>query len=388
MSAGPLSFEQPIYVTRPMLPALADFTSYLEAIWKSAVLSNSGPQHVELENRLHTHLGDGHIALFNNGTNALMTAVKALDLSGEVITTPFTFAATPHVLAWHGIRPIFADIEPHSMTLDPARIEAAITERTTGILAVHVYGNPCDVEGIGQIACKHRLKVLYDGAHAFGTKVKQRPIASYGDATMFSFHATKLFHTAEGGAIVMSDGALKQRIELLKNFGIADEMSVNAIGINSKMNEIQAALGLCLVDAIAAEKAKRQDIAYVYRDHLVGIPGLTVSRTLDLETDSLQYYCLRIDQTESGISRDAVYKKLKQYNVFARRYFYPLCSQYQPYRDFPESQIDNLPVANRIGNQVLCLPFYGELGTIAAERICRIIRHIMLNSSVDPVHAA
>ncbi|SEP32296.1 dTDP-4-amino-4,6-dideoxygalactose transaminase [Methylobacterium sp. UNC300MFChir4.1] len=388
MSAEPRSFEQPIYVTRPMLPELAVFTKHLEAIWQCAVLSNGGPQHVELEKRLHAHLGDGHIALFNNGTNALMTAVKALDLSGEVITTPFTFAATPHVLAWHGIRPVFADIEEHSMTLDPARIEAAITERTTGILAVHVYGNPCDVEAIERIARKHRLKVLYDGAHAFGTRVNGRPIASYGDATMFSFHATKLFHTAEGGAVVTNDGDVKRRMELLKNFGIADEVTVKAVGINSKMNEIQAAMGLCLVDAVAAEKAKRLDLAHVYRDHLGGVPGITASRPLDLDTDSLQYYCLRIDRAVAGVSRDEVYDRLKHYNVFARRYFYPLCSQYEPYRLFPDSAIDNLPVANRVGDQVLCLPFYGELGTANAERICQILRHIVMDGAAGAVHAA
>jgi dTDP-4-amino-4,6-dideoxygalactose transaminase len=388
MSAEPRPFEQPVYVTRPMLPELAVFTQHLQAIWKSAVLSNGGPQHVELETRLHAHLGDGHIALFNNGTNALMTAVKALDLSGEVITTPFTFAATPHVLAWHGIRPVFADIEAQSMTLDPARIEAAITERTTGILAVHVYGNPCDVEAIDRIARKHTLKVLYDGAHAFGTRVNGRPIASYGDATMFSFHATKLFHTAEGGAVVTDNGAVKRRMELLKNFGIADEVTVRAVGINSKMNEIQAALGLCLVDEIAAEKAKRAALAQTYRDHLGDIPGLTVSRPLDLATDSLQYYCLRIDQDVSGIGRDGLYDALKEYNVFARRYFYPLCSQYEPYRDFPESTIEHLPVAHRVGGQVLCLPFYGHLGVASAQRICAIIRHIVTARASRHVHAA
>ncbi|MGU3480081.1 DegT/DnrJ/EryC1/StrS family aminotransferase [Methylobacterium sp. D48H] len=388
MSAEPRSFEQPIYVTRPMLPELAVFAKHLEAIWQSAVLSNGGPQHVELEKRLHAHLGDGHIALFNNGTNALMTAVKALDLSGEVITTPFTFAATPHVLAWHGIRPVFADIEEHSMTLDPARIEAAITDRTTGILAVHVYGNPCDVEAIERIARKHRLKVLYDGAHAFGTRVNGQPIASYGDATMFSFHATKLFHTAEGGAVVTNDGEIKRRLELLKNFGIADEMTVKAIGINSKMNEIQAAIGLCLVDEIVIEKAKRLALAETYRDHLGGIPGVTTSRVLDLETDSLQYYCLRIDQSLAEVSRDYVYDELKKFNVFARRYFYPLCSQYEPYRDFTDSRSDNLPVAHRVGDQVLCLPFYGHLGTANAQRICAIIRHIVAERANAHVHAA
>lgn len=388
MNAEPRSFEQPIYVTRPMLPELAVFTKHLEAIWQSAVLSNGGSQHMELEKRLHAHLGDGHIALFNNGTNALMTAVKALDLSGEVITTPFTFAATPHVLAWQGIRPVFADIEEHSMTLDPARIEAAITERTTGILAVHVYGNPCDVEAIERIARRYHLKVLYDGAHAFGTRVNGRPIASYGDATMFSFHATKLFHTAEGGAVVTNDEVLKRRMELLKNFGIADEVTVKAVGINSKMNEIQAALGLCLIDEIAIEKSNRLALAETYRNHLRGIPGITISRALELDTDSLQYYCLRIDRSIAGISRDHVYDELKKYNIFARRYFYPLCSQYEPYRDFVDSGIDNLPVANRVGDQVLCLPFYGHLGTANAQRICAIIRHIVTGRTDAHVHAA
>ncbi|KIU36487.1 aminotransferase [Methylobacterium radiotolerans] len=377
MSAQPRPFEQPIYVTRPMLPELAVFTRHLEAIWSSAVLSNGGPQHVELERRLQAHLGDGHIALFNNGTNALMTAVKALDLSGEVITTPFTFAATPHVLSWHGIDPVFVDIEERSMTLDPERIEAAITPRTTGILAVHVYGNPCDVWAIERIARKHGLKVLYDGAHAFGTRVEGRAIAAYGDATMFSFHATKLFHTAEGGAVVMNDPDLKRRMELLKNFGIANEVSVPAVGINSKMNELQAALGLCLVDAVAGEKLKRRAVAEVYDRHLADLPGVTRPKLADPAVDSLQYYCLRIDPQEAGIARDAVYEGLKHYNVFARRYFYPLCSDYGPYRDLPSSARENLPVANRVGEQVLCLPLFGDLGVDAAEQVCAALRAVM-----------
>jgi dTDP-4-amino-4,6-dideoxygalactose transaminase len=381
MSAQPRPFEQPIYVTRPMLPDFADFTRHLEAIWKCAILSNGGPQHRELERRLHAHLGEGHISLFNNGTNALMTAVKALDLSGEVITTPFTFAATPHVLSWHGIRPVFVDIDEQSMTLDPVKIEAAITPQTTGILAVHVYGNPCDVWAIEHIARKRKLRVLYDGAHAFGTKIEGRPIATFGDATMFSFHATKLFHTAEGGAIVMNDGDLKRRMDLLKNFGIADEVTVSAVGVNSKMNELQAAMGLCLVDAVAEEKAKRRAVAEVYNERLAGLPGVTVPRLADPAVDSLQYYCLRIDRREEGIGRDAVYEALKRYNIFARRYFYPLCSDYDPYRDLPSSARENLPVANRVGEEVLCLPFFGALGTEAAEQICAAIAWVIGKAS-------
>lgn len=377
MSQEPRPFEQPIYVTRPMLPDFTAFTRQLEAVWATAILSNGGPLHVELERRLHAHLGDGPIALFNNGTNALMTAVKALDLTGEVITTPFTFAATPHVLAWHGIDPVFVDIEDHTMTLDPARIEAAITPRTTGILAVHVYGNRCDVAAIETIARRHGLKVLYDGAHAFGTMIDGRPIATYGDATMFSFHATKLFHTAEGGAMVMNDPALKRRLELLKNFGIADDVTVPAVGLNSKMNELQAAMGLCLVDAVVGEKAKRRLIAEVYTDRLAGLPGVRVPRLADPAVDSLQYYCLRIDRRDAGVSRDAVYERLKSYNVFARRYFYPLCSDYEPYRHLPSSARENLPVANRVGDEVLCLPFFGALGTEAAERICAALAAII-----------
>ncbi|MCJ2064302.1 DegT/DnrJ/EryC1/StrS family aminotransferase [Methylobacterium sp. J-088] len=388
MSVEPRSFEQPIYVTRPMLPEFAVFTKHLEAIWQSAILSNGGPQHVELERRLHGPLGDGHIALFNNGTNALMTAVKALDLSGEVITTPFTFAATPHALAWHGIKPVFVDIDDSTMTLDPARIEAAITERTTGIFAVHVYGNPCNVEAIGRIAQARGLKVLYDGAHAFGTKVEGQPIAAFGDATMFSFHATKLFHTAEGGAVVMNDLDLKRRMELLKNFGIADEVTVRSVGINSKMNEIQAALGLCVVDLVTAEKAKRHEIANVYRSRLGAVPSITMPRQQNPDTDSLQYFCIRIDRDVTGISRDDVYNQLKRYNIFARRYFYPLCSDYEPYRNFPDSAASNLPVAHRVGDQVLCLPFYGALGTAYAERISDIVAYVVEHGSDEVVHAA
>ncbi|MCJ2099403.1 DegT/DnrJ/EryC1/StrS family aminotransferase [Methylobacterium sp. E-046] len=377
MSAQPRPFEEPVYVTRPIIPDLAAFTRHLEAIWDCAILSNGGPQHIELERRLHDHLGDGHIALFNNGTNALMTAVKALDLTGEVITTPFTFAATPHVLSWHGIEPVFVDIEAHSMTLDPTRIEAAITERTSAILGVHVYGNPCDVDAIEQIARRHNLRVLYDGAHAFGTKVRGRPIASFGDATMFSFHATKLFHTAEGGAIVTEDPALRRRMDLLKNFGITDEVTVQAVGINSKMNELQAALGLCLVDAVRPERERRFALAEVYADRLRDLPGFHVPETPDLQADSLQYYCLRIDRDVSPVSRDALYEALKRFNIFARRYFYPLCSDYVPYAARPSSRRENLPVANRVADQVLCLPYYGALGRDGAERICDTISAIV-----------
>ena len=377
MSAQPQPFEQPIYVTRPMLPDFADFTRRLESVWQSAILSNAGPMHAELERRLHAHLGDGNIALFNNGTNALMTAVKALDLSGEVITTPFTFAATPHVLSWQGIDPVFVDIDEASMTLDPDKIEAAITERTTGILAVHVYGNACHVDAIERIAGKHNLKVMYDGAHAFGTKVRGLPIASFGDVTMFSFHATKLFHTAEGGALVMNDDGLRDRVELLKNFGIADEVTVKAVGVNSKMNELQATMGLCLVEAVADEKVKRLAVAEVYHDRLGDLPGFSLPLLPVLHTDSLQYYCIRIDKNAAGISRDTVYERLKHFNIFARRYFYPLCSDYEPYRHLPSCAPGNLLMARRVGEQVLCLPFFGALGTGAAERICAAITSIV-----------
>ena len=370
-------FATPVYVTKPLSPDMTSMMSHLKDILSSGIWTNGGLKHAQLEQNLARHLGSGHISLFNNGTIALMVAIKALGLSGEVLVTPFTFAATPHVLSWNNITPVFVDIDPVTMTIDAARMEEAITRRTSGVLGVHVYGNPCDVVAIDSLARRHGLKVVYDAAHAFGTKLKGNHISAYGDITMFSFHATKLFHTAEGGALVTPNRALKEKIDLLKNFGIVDEATVRFVGTNGKMNEMQAAIGLCLLDIIEKEKARRLEIAEVYRTHLCQHSGITIPDRKRLTEDSLQYFCIRVDKKYAGIHRDQLYDRLKEYNIFSRKYFFPLCSSYECYSSHPSSAQSNLPNATLVSEQVLCLPFFGSLGVEGAEQICDAIKDIL-----------
>jgi dTDP-4-amino-4,6-dideoxygalactose transaminase len=367
-------FDEPIYVTRPMLPDLKEFKSQLEDIWSSQWLSNNGSKHQQLEEHIRKTLKVPAISLFNNGTIALLIAVKSLDLTGEVITTPFTFPATPHVLTWNGITPVFCDIDDQSMNIDPDKIERMITPKTTAILAVHVYGTPCDVNKIQDIADRYDLKVIYDAAHAFNTMIDDTGIGNFGDISMFSFHATKLFHTAEGGALTYKNPALKQRIDLFKNFGIKNEDEVLLPGINGKMSEIQAALGLVNLNFMECERVKRQKIYEVYYSLLANIEGITMIDLGDNIQKSYQYLVIRIDHKKFGISRDEVYERLKQYNVYSRKYFYPLCSNYPYYTQLPSAKPSNLCVANKVVNEVLCLPFYGNLSIFSVERICEIIR--------------
>lgn len=366
-------FPEPIYVTRPVLPAPSALAARVEQIWSTQWLTNAGAQHVELEDAVRRHLQVGQLSLFNNGTVALLCAIRALDLAGEVITTPFTFPATPHALSWSGITPVFADIDPDRLTLDPAKVEACITPRTTGILPVHVYGVPCDVDALAAIARKHGLRLLYDGAHAFGMRIRGAGIGTFGDATMFSFHATKLFHTAEGGAVACADPALRHKIERLKNFGIADQETVECVGLNGKMNELQAALGLEVLPLLAAEIARRDTVLRRYRERLGAVPGLRLMPSLDGVEGSHQYCTVRIDAAAFGPSRDEVQQRLKTYNVFARKYFYPLCSDYESYRHLPSAGPDGLPIARAAAAQVLCLPLYGSLSPDAVDTICDII---------------
>ena len=326
----------------------------------------------QLERALITRLEVAQLSLFNNGTIALLAAVRALDLSGEVITTPFTFPATPHALAWSGITPVFADIDPVRLTLDPARVEALVTPKTTAILGVHVYGVPCDVDGLADVARRCGLKLLYDGAHAFGVRVNGRGIGTFGDATMFSFHA-KLFHTAEGGAVACGDAALRHRIERLKNFGIADQETVECVGLNGKMNELQAALGLSVLECLDAEVVLRRTIVTRYRERLGSVPGLTLMPELASVDSSCQYCAVRIDAAAFGRSRDEVHQGLKAFNVFARKYFYPLCSDYDCYRGLPSADPAGLPVARAAASQVLCLPLYGSLPVSAVDAICDML---------------
>ncbi|WP_246375684.1 DegT/DnrJ/EryC1/StrS family aminotransferase [Gluconacetobacter takamatsuzukensis] len=346
-------------------------------IWDAQWLTNGGPKHAALETALGTYLDAANISLFNNGTIALITACQALRLSGEVITTPFTFAATPHVLSWNNITPVFADIDPVTMNLDPRNIEPLITNRTSAILAVHVFGTPCDVEGMQTIADRHGLKVIYDGAHAFGTTVGGRSVTSFGDATMLSFHATKLFHTAEGGALVVQNSEIKKRVDFLKNFGIQDETTVLMPGINGKMSELHAALGLLTLNMVADERKRRQVIADIYRERLGDRPELVMPPVVEGATLSQQYFAIRVRNSESRVSRDYLFDKLRQYNIYTRKYFYPLCSNYSCYRMLPSAQDHLLPVAQQVAEEVLCLPFYGGLSAQDVHRICDAILFIL-----------
>jgi dTDP-4-amino-4,6-dideoxygalactose transaminase len=375
VSSSSLRFIEPIYVTRPLLPDLGAFSERLKEVWDSKWLTNNGAQHKLLEDKLRAFLGVPSLSLFNNGTIALIVACQGLGLSGEVITTPFTFPATPHVLSWNNIRPVFCDIDPVTMNIDAKRIESMITPQTTGILAVHVFGNPCDVAAVQEIADRSGLRVVYDGAHAFGVEIDRRGIGTFGDICMFSFHATKLYHTAEGGALTYRDPNLKARIDLLKNFGIENEETVLMPGINGKMNELQAALGLVLLEHIDEERAKRRALLETYRACLRNVDGISLSTfTAPGVTLSYQYLVLRINEEQFGCSRDQVYTEFKQYNVMTRKYFYPLCSDYACYRHLPSALPSGLPVAHRVAGEVLAMPFYGGLTAADVERICTILK--------------
>jgi dTDP-4-amino-4,6-dideoxygalactose transaminase len=375
----PEPFAAPVYVTRPLLPPLAEYAGRLEAVWDAKWLTNNGAQHQALEQALAEYLHAPHLSLFANGTLALLAACRVFALEGEAITTAFTFPATPHALVWAGLEPVFVDIDPRTMTIDPAQVEAAITPRTSALVGVHVYGIPCDVEALAAIAARHRLKLIYDAAHAFGTVVDGIPLCAFGDATMLSFHATKLFHTAEGGALIVRDAPTKGRVDLARNFGIRGEAEVELAGINAKMSELAAALGLAVMPHLATERACRAAIAAIYDAALAQIPGITALRPPAAATDSLQYYVVRIDASRAGCSRDQLYDRLKRFNVFTRKYFFPLASDYACYRELPSAAADRLPVARRVAAEVLCLPLYGALTPADAARICAMIGHCLNN---------
>ncbi len=370
MRAPPRAFEQPIHVTRPLLPPLAEYTELLASVWACGWLTNGGPQHVALERELADALRVHHLSLVNNGTTGLSVACAALALTGEVVTTPFTFPATPHALLQAGVRPVFADIDPHSLCLDAAHAASLVTGDTSAILGVHVYGNPCDVRAIDALARARGLAVLYDAAHAFGTEIDGHPLAAFGDATMLSFHATKLFHSAEGGALVVRDAALKTRIDLLKNFGIRDADHVEAAGINGKMNELQAALGRVVLRHLDAERQRRAIVRAIYRERLDAIDGLTLLARPPGATDSLQYMVVRVDERLAGCSRDALHERLKRFNIHTRKYFFPLCSDYPHFRHLPSAQPERLPHACRAAAEVMTLPLYGALDEDDVHAIC------------------
>ncbi len=363
-----------IYVTRPYLPPLSEFITYLEQIWESKWLTNNGPFHEKLEKRLADYLGVEHLALFANGTLALVTALQALRITGEVITTPFSFVATAHSLLWNGIKPVFVDINPETFNLDPKKIEAAITPHTTAILPVHVYGKPCDVEEIQKIADTYGLKVIYDAAHAFGVNYKGESILKHGDLSTLSFHATKVFTTFEGGAIVCPDAKTKKRIDDLKNFGYADEVTVVAPGINAKMNEFQAALGLLQLKHIDKAIDRRCEIDKQYRKELSSIPGIL---PLPLPVDSKYNYAYFpiLIKKEYPLLRDELNEKLRQHGIYARRYFYPLISEFPMYRGLPSAAQLNLPVAQKVASEVLCLPIYPDLQLDIVQKLCDLLNY-------------
>jgi dTDP-4-amino-4,6-dideoxygalactose transaminase len=370
---APVPFDVPVYVTRPLLPPLPSLVRRLEEIWATQQLTNIGTQHERLEAALRAHLGVRELSLFTNGTVALITAIRALGLDGKVLTTPFTFPATPHALSWSGLTPVFCDVDPVTLNVDPAAVERAVTGRTSAILAVHVYGNPCDVDGLCRVAERHGLKIIYDAAHAFGTRVHGRGIGTFGDVTMFSFHATKLFHTAEGGALACNDVSLKARIDDLRNFGIHGPEAVEAIGLNGKMSELHAALGLSVLEGVAAELAQRRRLIARYRERLAAVEGVGLLQPPDDVEHSGQYCVIRVDEAAFGWSRDTLHLALRDYNVFTRKYFYPLCADYDCYRGLPSAAAANLPVATRAVREVLCLPLYGGLSESDVDQICEMV---------------
>ncbi len=366
---------KPIYVTQPYLPPLEEFLPYLQEIWDSKILTNAGPFHVKLEQALCEYLGVKHISLFTNATIALVTALQALRVSGEVITTPYSFVATSHSLMWNGIKPVFVDVDPKTLNLDPAKIEAAITPQTTAIMPVHCYGRPCDVDAIQKIADNYNLKIIYDAAHAFGVKCHCGSVLNHGDLSVLSFHATKVFNTFEGGAIVSPDAKTKLRIDQLKNFGFVDEVTVVAPGINGKMSEINAAFGLLQLTHIDAALKRRKEIDAEYRSVLADISGVRLLESGSEVIGNFAYFPILIEDS-FPITRDALYEKLKQHGVFSRRYFYPLISEFPMYRGHASAQRKNLPIAYKAASQVLCLPIYPALENSDLHRIVGIIRSV------------
>ncbi len=361
-----------IYTTRPFLPPLDEFMPYLQEIWASQVLTNSGPFHERFEAALEAYLGVRNVSLFANGTIALSTALQAMGGEGEVITTPYSFVATTHCLLWNRLEPVFVDIDPVSLNISPERIEAAITPRTCAILGVHCYGTPCDVTAIKAIADRHGLQVVYDAAHAFGVRYDGESLLNHGDFSVLSMHATKVFTTFEGGAIIAPDEASKKRIDSLKNFGKVGELDVASLGTNGKMNEFSAALGLLQLDHVEESIARRGRIDAAYRDRLAGVKGIELLAVDPRSCPTFTYFPIFVTG-DYPLSRDQLDRRLKEYKIFSRPYFYPLISDFPMYRDLPSANPANLPVAARAAEQVLCLPIYPGLALEDVDRICRII---------------
>ncbi len=363
-----------ITVTSPLLPNLKDFEKYLEDIWNRKWLTNNGHYHKELEDALAKYLDVQYLSLFTNGTLPLITALQAMQINGEVITTPYSFVATTHSIWWNNLKPVFVDVEEETGNINPEKIEAAIKPNTTAIMPVHVYGNPCNTKRIQEIAEIYGLKVIYDAAHAFGVTVNGKSILQNGDMSTLSFHATKVYNTIEGGALVCSDKTTKERIDYLKNFGFADEVTVVAPGINSKMDEIRSAYGLLNLKQVDEAIAKRKHVAELYRSALKDIPGIRFFSDIKGVRHNYSYFPIFITENEYGMTRDALYAKLKEKNILTRRYFYPLISNFPVYRDLESSKPENLPIATKLAEQVLCLPIYADLIDNEVERVLEIIK--------------
>ena len=364
-----------ITVTSPLLPPLEEFQKLLQDIWQRKWITNNGHYHQELEKALAEYLGVPYISLFTNGTLPLITALQALRITGEVITTPYSFVATTHSIWWNGIKPVFVDVDPVTGNLDPDKIEAAITPQTTAIMPVHVYGTPCDTDRIQAIADKYGLKVIYDAAHAFGVRVNGESVLKAGDISTLSFHATKTYNTIEGGALVCSDAALKQRIDYLKNFGFAGETEVVAPGINSKMDEVRSAYGLLSLKYVDSAIATRKAVAEQYRAALRGVPGLRIMEDVPGVTHNYSYFPIFVNASEYGETRDELYFRLQKHNILGRRYFYPLISTFSTYRGLPSATASNLPVATHMANEVICLPLHHELKQEEINSIINLILH-------------
>ena len=365
--------EKLITVTSPLLPDLKEFEKYLEDIWNRKWLTNNGHYHQELEKALAEYLGVSYLSLFTNGTLPLITALQALRITGEVITTPYSFTATTHSIWWNNLKPVFVDVEEATGNIDPEKIEAAITPQTTAIMPVHVYGTPCNTKRIQEIADIYGLKVIYDAAHAFGVNVDGKSILEAGDMSTLSFHATKVYNTVEGGALICHDAATKKRIDYLKNFGFAGETTVVAPGINSKMDEIRSAYGLLNLKQVDGAIERRKHVAEMYKAALKDVPGIRYLNDIEGVRHNYSYFPIFITEKEYGMSRDVLYAKLKENNILGRRYFYPLISNFPVYRGLDSARPENLPVATKLAEQVLCLPMYADLSDADVERILKVV---------------
>lgn len=362
-----------ITVTSPLLPNLDEFHELLKQIWDSKWITNNGSFHKQLEKELAAYLKVPYVSLFTNGTLPLITALQALRITGEVITTPYSFVATTHSLWWNGIKPVFVDIDPTNCGIDPEKIEAAITPKTTAIMPVHCYGKPCDTERIQAIADKYGLKVIYDAAHAFGVEVNGKSVLKKGDMSTLSFHATKVYNTAEGGALVVKDAETKKRVDYLKNFGFAGETEVVAPGINSKMDEVRAAFGLLNLQQVDDAIEKRHQVAVRYREALRNVKGIRFFDDMPGVRHNYSYFPIFVDAEEYGMTRDELYFKMKEQGVYGRRYFYPLISTFSTYKGLPSAAVENLPVATRVANEVICLPMHHGLCDMDLDRIIHLI---------------